>query len=969
MPPKKNKAKKNEKEEDWEAALPEVVETEEDKIAKEKKRLKREKQKQKKNEEEEGIKEEVDVDATEECNKATDEALLMLEKKRLKRERQKQKKEAGETDPEPEPEKKDVKKKGVGNKKMSLLKELLAKKQQEEEDRIEAERLADIAFEERLKQKELDELEAQRKREEKKEAERLRKEDLKRRGLLETAEQVKRRLRAEAFLESKGVEIPVRAAGAEPAKEGGKGTFIIDKKKKKAEALAAEKIRKAKEEEKAAQLAAENEAKAIAEAANKKAEEAKALVENEDLDDWELAEIVIPGAENAPVVGEKAAAPIKKQESVETNDSSDEEEEEESSDDDSSSEDDADEVHKDQLSKEEVATMIRKRFEARKIKNEANTSPTKLRAPVICVLGHVDTGKTLMLDTIRRTNVQSNEAGGITQQIGATCVPAEAIKERCKLVSTFSAEKMLIPGFLIIDTPGHESFANLRNRGSSLCDMAILVVDIMHGLEPQTIESIKLLRKRETPFVIALNKIDRLYGYESNPKKDIWKHLETQPQNTQLEFRDRFNKVFGEFAEQGINVALANVNTDLDDYYSVVPTSAFCGDGIGNVISYMTNFTQERLTKRISFSNELECFVMEVRQLQGLGTAIDVVLLNGTLKRNDILVLTGTDGPIVTPVKDLLMPQPMKDNRVKNEYTNYKKVKGAQGVKICAKNLEKVVAGLPMFVAKNGDELEILKEDADNQLKNALTAIKKKPEGVYVQASTLGSLEALLEFLKVQKIPYSNVNIGPVHKRDVQKAAVMLEHKADYACILAFDVKIDPDAQRFADKEKVKIFSADIIYHLEDAYLKHREELKLRRRKENEHLAIFPCKLRILPENVFKTRDPIVCGVIVESGQLRKGTPICIPSKDKLYIGTVSNIQKNHEDQNIAKKGDEVCIKIDNTTGDAPRLYGRHFTHEDILISRITRETIDVCKSHFRDDLSKEDWGVMVELKRLLDIY
>uniref|UniRef100_W6NDH0 Eukaryotic translation initiation factor 5B n=1 Tax=Haemonchus contortus TaxID=6289 RepID=W6NDH0_HAECO len=702
----------------------------------------------------------------------------------------------------------------------------------------------------------------------------------------------------------------------------------------------------------------------------------------EPLDDWEMvlqegkqqqeaanrAEVEKNEVKPAPLVIERLSSEARKSKDEETEEESSEEEsseEESESEEESSSED---ESPKAKLTKEEVMEAVRQRLIKRRELAESKRSKDNLRAPVICVLGHVDTGKTKMLDTIRRTNVQDGEAGGITQQIGATQVPADAIKERCKQVRDFNPDAVKIPGFLIIDTPGHESFANLRSRGSSLCDFAILVVDIMHGLEPQTIESLKLLVKRKTPFVVALNKIDRLYGYESNPRKDVYQHLKSQPQNTQLEFKERYDKIVGEFAEQALNVCLSYQNRNLDEYISMIPTSAYMGDGIGNLMAYIVGTTQKYHADKLAFSEELDATVMEVKAIPGLGTTIDVILVNGRLRVGDIIVVTGTEGAIMTPIRELLMPQPLRELRVKNEYGHYKEVQGAQGVKVLAKGLEKCLAGLPLFVAHKEDEIDLLKNEAEQQLSRALMAIKKKPEGVYVQASTLGSLEALLEFLKTQKIPYSNVNIGPVHKKDVQKAAAMLEHKAEYACILAFDVKVEREAQMFADHEKVKIFQADIIYHLEDNFLKYREELRLKARKENEHLAIFPCKLRILPQHVFNARNPIVCGVNVEAGQLKRGTPICVPSKECIFLGAVASIERNHEEVQIAKAGDEVCIKIENTTGEAPKLYGRHFNHEDILVSRITRESIDVCKTYFRDDLNRNDWQLVVELKKLLDI-
>uniref|UniRef100_A0A0N5CYN8 Eukaryotic translation initiation factor 5B n=1 Tax=Thelazia callipaeda TaxID=103827 RepID=A0A0N5CYN8_THECL len=640
-----------------------------------------------------------------------------------------------------------------------------------------------------------------------------------------------------------------------------------------------------------------------------------------------------------------------------------EEESSSSEESDEEEEESSDEEEENHESKEQLRERVYARLKKRREEAESKRSLDNLRSPVICVLGHVDTGKTKMLDTIRRTNIQEGEAGGITQQIGATQVPAAAIIERTRMVKDFNGNEIKIPGFLIIDTPGHESFSNLRSRGSSLCDYAILVVDIMHGLEQQTLESLKLLRKKGTPFVIALNKIDRLYEYASNPRKDVYQHLKSQPINTQLQFKELKDKIVVQFAEQGINVSLANENPDPNEYISIVPTSAFLGDGVGNLMAHIVYECQNRLAEKLAYCEELDCTVMEVKSLPGLGTTIDVILVNGSLKVGDIIVLTSTDGVIITQIRELLMPQPLKELRVKNAYEHYQMIKGAQGVKILAKNLEKALAGLSLFVANREDELLVLKyvtnqfrEECEAQLSKALMAIKKKPEGVYVQSSTLGSLEALLEFLRAQKIPYSNFNIGPVHKKDVQKAAVMLERKEEYACILAFDVRVDREVEQFAANEGVRIFSADIIYHLEDSFLKYREELRMKRRRDNEHLAIFPCKLRILPQHIFNARNPIVIGVSIEAGQLKRGVPLCVPSKDSIILGNVSSIERNHEQVEIARTGEEVCIKIENTTGEAPKLYGRHFTHEDTLVSRLSRESIDVCKAHFRDDLSKADW-------------
>lgn len=264
-----------------------------------------------------------------------------------------------------------------------------------------------------------------------------------------------------------------------------------------------------------------------------------------------------------------------------------------------------------------------------------------------------------------------------------------------------------LPGLLIIDTPGHESFSNLRNRGSSLCDMAILVVDIMHGLEPQTIESINILKSKKTPFVVALNKIDRLYDWKTMNRKDLTDILKSQATNTQKEFEQRTKDVILQFAEQGLNAALYYENPDPRSYVNLVPTSAITGEGMGNLLYLIVNACQTLLAKRLMYSEELMATVLEVKAIPGLGTTIDCILINGKLREGDTMVIAGTDGPIITQIRSLLMPQPLKELRVKNEYVEYKEVMGAQGVKIAAKELEKAIAGLNVYVAQKSDEVDI----------------------------------------------------------------------------------------------------------------------------------------------------------------------------------------------------------------------------------------------------------------------
>jgi len=613
--------------------------------------------------------------------------------------------------------------------------------------------------------------------------------------------------------------------------------------------------------------------------------------------------------------------------------------------------------------KEESAQRRKKRMEdALQARNEND-----LRSPICVVLGHVDTGKTKLLDKIRQTNVQDGEAGGITQQIGATYFPMESIKIKTAKLNNDGFEYK-VPGLLVIDTPGHESFTNLRSRGSSLCNIAVLVVDIMHGLEPQTLESIGLLRQRKTPFVVALNKIDRIYGWKAIPDAPIQETLAQQPKHVIQEFEERVQQTIVAFNEQGLNATLSYENKNFSKYVSLCPTSAHTGEGIPDLLRLLVKLTQERMTNDLMYLSELECTVLEVKVIEGLGTTIDVILSNGKLHEGDRIVLCGLNGPIATNIRALLTPQPMRELRVKSAYIHHKEVKAALGVKICAPDLEKAIAGSRLLVVQPGDDEEDLLDEVMSDLQNLQSAIDKSGKGVCVQASTLGSLEALLEFLRESKIPVSGINIGPVHKKDIIRASIMLESQPEYAQILAFDVKVDKEAQDLADEMGVKIFKADIIYHLFDQFTKYMEEVTETRRRDQAPSAVFPCKLKIVPGCVFNKRNPIVIGVDVLEGQLRIGTPLCVVNAENqiVSIGKVIGIELNHKAKEVVRKGDPaVAIKIESPVYETPKMVGRHFFEKDLLYSRITRASIDILKSTFRNDVTKEEWALIIQLKKI----
>lgn len=603
---------------------------------------------------------------------------------------------------------------------------------------------------------------------------------------------------------------------------------------------------------------------------------------------------------------------------------------------------------------------------------------TNYKSPIICILGHVDTGKTKLLDKIRTSSVQLNEAGGITQQIGATFFP-KGYYEAYGIKSIF-------PGMLVIDTPGHESFTNLRNRGSSLCNIAILVVDIMHSLEPQTIESIEMLKMRKTPFVIALNKIDRIYGWKSTEGIDRF-DLERQSKDVKKMFNQSADTIIMNLKEKGLNAELFYKNSDISKVINIIPTSAISGEGIVDLLDTLLGLCSKFLKNRLLYKKDsFDCTVLEVKNEEGFGSTIDVVLSNGVINENDKICLCGFKAPIVTTVRTLLTFESGKESRVKNALKSVKHVKASLGVKIVANNVDKVICGTSVIKIKDKKKMSnaterltidqideiftndngiMTEEDARKfvmaEYDSVMNSIAIEEVGVHVQASTLGSLEALLNFLK-DKIPVSSIGIGSIHKKDIIMASTMLEKKREYACMLCFDIKIDKEIEEIAKSNNVKLFNSNIIYHLLDSFMSYRDNYLAKQKQENK--PTFPCKVKILPNSVWNKRSPVVMGVQV-IGILQIG---CIMIReDGFILGKVTSIENNKRQVEKAVTGEKVAVKVE--TDDVPRMLGRHFNEEDIFYSKLTRKDIDSLHMFYEDELSEEIFGLAEEIENVFSIF
>jgi translation initiation factor 5B len=534
------------------------------------------------------------------------------------------------------------------------------------------------------------------------------------------------------------------------------------------------------------------------------------------------------------------------------------------------------------------------------------------RQPIVSVLGHVDHGKTSLLDTIRGTGVAGRESGGITQHIGASEMPLDAIKEVCGVL--MKGREFKVPGLLFIDTPGHHAFSSLRARGGALADIAILVVDINEGFKPQTKEALSILRKNKTPFVVAANKVDLIHGWESEPMRPFMLGVKQQADSVQSKLDDRVWEVIGKMTENGITSAdRIDRITDFTKSIAVVPLSAKTGEGIPDLLLTLVGLAQRFLEKKLESDADAtgRGTVLEVKQETGLGLTLNAIIYDGNIRAGDTIVLGTTGEPKVTKVKGLLRPKPKDEMRDHREpFSNAKEITAAAGVKIVAQDLEGVLAGSPLVVVRDAQQLEMVRDEVREQ---ARVSIPLEDEGVFVKADTLGSLEALASELKDRKIPIKRADVGNISRRDLIDAKTI--KKPTQRAVLAFNVKILPDAEEslatpeYAD---VKVLASDIIYHLLDEY----EEWSKARASDVEKgmraEMIFPGKFTILPDHVFRTHKPAIVGVRVLGGRIRVDQKILIG--DGRVIGSIKSIRKGEESVKEAKQGDEVAIAIDDVT-------------------------------------------------------
>ncbi|MCD6488005.1 MAG: translation initiation factor IF-2 [Desulfurococcales archaeon] len=584
---------------------------------------------------------------------------------------------------------------------------------------------------------------------------------------------------------------------------------------------------------------------------------------------------------------------------------------------------------------------------------------TWIRQPIVVVLGHVDHGKTTLLDKIRGTAVAKKEPGEITQHVGASIVPASVLKKVAEpLKKYFPKLRIDIPGLLFIDTPGHELFSNLRRRGGSAADIAILVIDVMEGFQPQTIESIQILKERRVPFIVAANKIDRLTGWKPNPDKPFLETIRYQDPRVASRLDELIYRIVGQLYEQGFMAERFDRVRDFRRTVAIVPISAKTGEGVPELLALLAGLVQQFMKKKLVTSDEhAQGVILEVKEEPGLGTTIDVIIYDGVLRKGDIIVLGGKNEPIVTKVRALLMPRPLQDMRAhEGRFIQVDQVVAATGVKISAPGLDNALAGAPVFAVSIPENVERYKKKVIEEVETI--RIRTDNVGVVVKADTLGTLEALVAALRREKIPVRLADVGPVSKNDILEASVSKKNNPEYGVILVFNVKILPEAGELAAREGVKIFSNRVIYRLLEEYIEWLHSLKEEERRKILESLIRPGKIRILPGYIFRRSNPAIVGIEVLGGKIRPGYPLI--RSNGMRLGEIMQIRDRDQVLKEAIVGQAVAISIRGKI-----MIGRHVDEGDILYTDLPREHVKLWLTKFKNELSKDE---LMTLKEIIEI-
>ena len=585
----------------------------------------------------------------------------------------------------------------------------------------------------------------------------------------------------------------------------------------------------------------------------------------------------------------------------------------------------------------------------------------KIRSPIVSVLGHVDHGKTTLLDYIRGSTIADREAGGITQHIGATEIPNDTIEEICGNFISRLTIKDLIPGLFFIDTPGHAAFTSLRKRGGALADLAVLIVDINDGFKPQTYEALNILKMYKTPFIVVANKIDMLFGWESHEGASFKESFSKQATSVQQNLDTKVYEIVGTLHKEGFQSERFDRVSNFASQISIIPISARSGEGIIEVLAMLLGLAQEYLTEQLEINEDAPAkgTVLEIKEEVGLGLTIDSIIYDGVLRTNDeIALMTSSNEVLTTKIRSILRPLPLEEMRdSKKKFQKFDEVVAAAGIKIAAPNLDDVVSGSPLRVLSDNEnvEEEILKEIED-------ITISTEDEGILVKADTLGSLEAIVKLLRELEIPIREADIGDVNRRDIINSKIALNENDAHGAIIAFNVGVNANSIDDLESSEVKLFEGDVIYQIIEDYEAWIDEIEQAKKKAFYDAIIKPAKFMSLPKLVFRQSKPAIIGIESISGTIKQGQTLI--NKNGEYVGVIASMEDKGETLPSIPRGQRVAMAIKDA------IVGKHFDEGDELYVDVPEKHYKFIEREFKDKLTEDEFETLyefIEIKRKQD--
>ena len=585
----------------------------------------------------------------------------------------------------------------------------------------------------------------------------------------------------------------------------------------------------------------------------------------------------------------------------------------------------------------------------------------KIRSPIVSVLGHVDHGKTTLLDYIRGSTIAAKEAGGITQHIGATEIPNDTIENICGDFISKLAIKDLIPGLFFIDTPGHAAFTSLRKRGGALADLAVLILDVNDGFKPQTYEALNILKMYKTPFIVVANKIDRLFGWEVHEGASFRETFSNQAKSVQQDLDNKIYEIVGELHKEGFQSERFDRVSNFASQISIIPISAKTGEGVIEVLAMLLGLAQEYLTEQLEIDENAPAkgTVLEIKEETGLGVTLDAIIYDGVLRTNDeIALMLSSEDVLVTKIRSILRPLPLEEMRdSKKKFRKLDEVVAAAGIKVAAPHLDDVVSGSPLRVLSEDTDVE---QEILNEIDNI--TIDTEDEGILVKADTIGSLEAVVKLLREMDIPIRAADIGDVNRRDIINSSIAYDENELHGAIIAFNVDVHPNSEEDLNNSEVKLFSGDVIYQILEEYEEWVKQKQEDKKKSFYDAIIKPAKFVSLPKLVFRQSKPAIIGIESLSGTLKQGQQLI--NKDGHVVGSIASMEDKGETLPDISRGQRVAMAIKDA------IVGKDFEEGDELYVDIPEKHYKSIEREFKDKLTEDEFETLyefLEIKRKQD--